>query len=150
MGKISDQLNAYQQLRQQTEALNDTSNVKGLRPDLLAWIWRAMADWFGHKWTSHVGTEPLDSWAYGLAGLSPQQIRTGLDTLTTSGREWPPSLPEFRALCDGTFVDKTDGAAIAAAMSPVRALPQPPAVIEKRKTRAKEEMVKWRKILNVA
>ncbi len=109
-----------------------------------------MTEWFGHRWSSSYGAEPLDSWAYGLAGLAPDQVRTGLDSLKASGRDWPPTLPEFRSMCELTDVDRTDGAALAARLPVSRALPQPPAVIEKRKVRAKEEMAKWRKILDVA
>jgi len=40
----------------------------------------------------------VTEWSQGLAGLSGEQIKFGLDSLTD---EWPPSLPAFRAACLG-------------------------------------------------
>jgi len=37
-------------------------------------------------------------WADGLAGITAEQIKRGLDTWDDP---WPPSLPEFRAACLG-------------------------------------------------
>ena len=38
----------------------------------------------------------VTEWSQGLAGLTGEQIKKGLDNLTDG---WPPSLPEFRAAC---------------------------------------------------
>lgn len=63
---------------------------------------------YGHKWQSHLGHASDDAgrlsdaaltWQRGLAGISLDQIRNGFDTLIIKQLEWPPSLPEFRALC---------------------------------------------------
>lgn len=44
------------------------------------------------------------AWAAALGGLNGQQIAVGLAALTTTEdeqlRKWPPSAPEFRALCE--------------------------------------------------
>jgi hypothetical protein len=38
----------------------------------------------------------VNEWAQGLAGLTGDQIKNGLDSWKG---EWPPSLPEFRSAC---------------------------------------------------
>lgn len=40
-----------------------------------------------------------NGWAESLAGLSAHEIRGGLEKLENSGAAWPPSLPEFKAMC---------------------------------------------------
>jgi hypothetical protein len=60
---------------------------------------------YAHKWSTAIeGIEELavTEWSQGLAGLSGEQIKTGLDNLQG---EWPPSLPEFRAACLGKGVN---------------------------------------------
>lgn len=63
---------------------------------------------YGHKWDSHLGpcvdargklSDSATTWKQGLSGLTVEQIRQGFDALLRNGCEWPPSLPEFRALC---------------------------------------------------
>ena len=57
---------------------------------------------FGHKWTSSYGDMDDGTWQTGLAGLDIHQIKHGLNVVKESGNEWPPSLPEFRAMCKAT------------------------------------------------
>ena len=65
-----------------------------------------MAELYGTRWTGSFGVSADQShaWAAALGGLSGQQIATGLAALTKSQDEqlckWPPSAPEFRALCE--------------------------------------------------
>ena len=40
-----------------------------------------------------------DTWAKGLTGLSAGQLAHGLEACITRNDVWPPTLPEFRALC---------------------------------------------------
>ena len=40
----------------------------------------------------------MREWSRALADMQPEQIRRGLDGLKG---EWPPTLPEFKALCMG-------------------------------------------------
>lgn len=40
----------------------------------------------------------MDEWRQGLAGMTGEQIKRGLETWDG---EWPPSLPEFRNACTG-------------------------------------------------
>jgi hypothetical protein len=41
----------------------------------------------------------INEWSEGLAGLTGEQIKKGL---TDWQEPWPPSLPEFRAACEGS------------------------------------------------
>lgn len=68
-------------------------------------LWAAMLATYGHRWASAYGQDPngvaAATWATGLAGLSAGQIAAGLRACLTFGDGWPPTLPEFRALCMG-------------------------------------------------
>jgi len=65
-----------------------------------------MAELYGNRWTGSFGVSADQShaWAAALGGLNGQQIAVGLAALTTTEdeqlRKWPPSAPEFRALCE--------------------------------------------------
>lgn len=73
--------------------------------DTIDALWIGMADVYGHRWTSAYGTDPAagagNTWAIGLAGLSPQQVGEGVQACIASSNPWPPTLPEFRAMCLG-------------------------------------------------
>ena len=60
---------------------------------------------YGHRWVSSFGDDPTgmggDTWAVGLSGLSGQQLAEGLRSCVASSDPWPPTLPEFRAMCFG-------------------------------------------------
>ena len=43
--------------------------------------------------------DPDRVWAACLKGISREQINFGLNQCALLGLEWPPSAPEFRALC---------------------------------------------------
>jgi hypothetical protein len=62
-----------------------------------------MAAIYPHRWTSAMGDDPNstagDTWAKGLTGLSAGQLANGLEACLTRNDAWPPTLPEFRALC---------------------------------------------------
>lgn len=71
-------------------------------------MWERMTAIYGHKWTAHIGvvatssgdlTDAAKTWQKGLAGISTLQLGRGFSALIALGNEWPPSLPEFRALC---------------------------------------------------
>lgn len=69
-------------------------------------IWVRMAEIYGHKWTSAYGETADDggageTWAKGLAGITPEQLGEGLKACLASADPWPPTLPEFRARCLG-------------------------------------------------
>lgn len=58
-----------------------------------------------HRWTSAVGDDCSgvsgDTWSGGLAGLTPEQLGRGLKACVISADPWPPTLPQFRAMCLG-------------------------------------------------
>lgn len=63
-------------------------------------IWTRMAEIYGHKWTSNFGDHDHDdTWARALADLSNDDLKRGLAGCLYRPDAWPPSLPEFRALC---------------------------------------------------
>lgn len=78
----------------------------------MAQLWAWMTRFYGHKWTSTQGTSDLmldeqgreqpgsGAWGKLLAGLSPQQLGAGLEACKMRDDPWPPSAPEFRALCE--------------------------------------------------
>lgn len=64
-----------------------------------------MAAFYGHRWGSSYGIDPAgiagDTWAAGLASLSPAQLARGLEECARRADPWPPSMGEFRAMCLG-------------------------------------------------
>lgn len=62
-------------------------------------IWEFFARLYGHKFTSsHVGDEiDFNLWSGAIEGLKPSQVKQGIEGC--KGREWPPSINEFRMLC---------------------------------------------------
>lgn len=81
-------------------------------------LWSKLAGIYGARFTSAFGHSPehLENgkhhkageltdagamWEKGLAGLTPGDIRHGLGRALVSAEPWPPTLPEFRALCLG-------------------------------------------------
>jgi hypothetical protein len=62
-----------------------------------------MAEIYGHRWTSAYGDNPNEgaaqTWAKGLGGIHPRQLADGLRNCLASADPWPPTLPEFRAMC---------------------------------------------------
>lgn len=68
-------------------------------------LWLRMTEIYGHKFTSACGEDAAsgagETWAIGLSGLSARDINTGLSAALTSTDPWPPTLPQFRAMCLG-------------------------------------------------
>lgn len=68
-------------------------------------IWQRMAEIYGHRWTSAFGDDAGQgaglTWSKGLAGLAVEQIARGIESAVLSADGWPPTLPEFRAMCLG-------------------------------------------------
>ena len=50
---------------------------------------------YGHGWMDEV----MQAWAVQLGGFNGPTIKAALQSAIDSGREWPPTLPEFKALC---------------------------------------------------
>ena len=83
----------------------ETSNITGLPTSWVSLLFAKFQVRYGHKWVSTIeGIEEtaVTEWSQGLAGLTGEQIKFGLDNLTD---DWPPSLPAFRAACTGKGVN---------------------------------------------
>lgn len=82
-----------------TDALS--TSRRPLRRDLIEQVSAHMLHTYGKRFTDLWGaTKPgawVSYWAEQLAGYSDAEIRRGLAGL--DGREWPPTLPEFKRLC---------------------------------------------------
>lgn len=50
-------------------------------------------------WGNANPTDLLPTWADALAGYDGDDLRDALDAMLRSCREYPPTLPEFMALC---------------------------------------------------
>lgn len=79
-----------------------------------------MAEIYGHRWTSNFGDShnARVTWQKGLADRTPGQIAEGLRACLDRPDSWPPTLPEFRALCLPVTPEP--------AHAPFLALPRPP------------------------
>lgn len=64
---------------------------------LLAYMLLCYGKRFTDQWGMTDSDELVNAWADGLAGLSNDDRKRGKDSLRT--RAWPPTLPEFVALC---------------------------------------------------
>ena len=53
----------------------------------------------GAMWADTDLTEVKLVWAVQLSRFNPQSIKVALQCLIDSGREWPPTLPEFIEMC---------------------------------------------------
>lgn len=75
-----------------------------------------MSHIYGHRWSAGYGERAVDrdgnltdvakTWSSGLSGITGEQVAQGLRACVdrgvsgdTENAGWPPSLPEFRALC---------------------------------------------------
>lgn len=84
-----------------TDLTNQTSSTS---TQLQTWVEKLlhyMLLCYGKRFTDQWGMtdsqELIDVWAAGLQGLTHAELKRGKDAL--SGREWPPTLPEFKKLC---------------------------------------------------
>ena len=74
-------------------------------------LWERMGYIYGHKFSATYGesavnesnnlTEAAKTWATGLRELTGEQIAKGLHECVNCGESWPPTLPEFVAMCKG-------------------------------------------------
>lgn len=75
------------------------------KPSAMATLWLRMTQIYAHRWTAPHGEScdapgsSAETWAKGLAGISGEQLADGLRACITRPDPWPPTLPEFRALC---------------------------------------------------
>lgn len=87
--------------------LSQPSSTSPRRELPSAWIDRLFARFLAMWGAQKVGTmwagADVDSvkseWGRQLAGFEPRAIGIALQDCADSGREWPPSLPEFKGMC---------------------------------------------------
>lgn len=84
-------------------------------------------------------SDVAQTWATGLSSVTGEQLATGLHACIESGNPWPPSLPEFRALC----VPQVENAAMYLRPN-FLALPSPP----RNYTKAKPFLQAMKGVLN--
>lgn len=85
-----------------SSAQNERKPVEPLRMELLEKLWETMVETYGHRWTSSFGESPRPdhAWAKHLTGINGRQIANGLAQLSELDNDgWPPSAPQFRAMC---------------------------------------------------
>lgn len=66
---------------------------------------------YGHKWTANYGESAMtekdqladtaQTWATGLRNINGKQLAVGLHACIDRDDSWPPTLPEFKKLCEG-------------------------------------------------
>lgn len=92
-------------------------NEKTLTPKMIVSLWERMSHIYGHKWTSTYGesavigselTDTAKTWASALREITGQQIADGLRACLEREDTWPPTLPEFKQLCDGKVSKKVN------------------------------------------
>ena len=83
------------QLNEQEQPQNDGRPTKRV----MFRLWEVMQEAYGHQWNSQYGEEPTETWERLLTGITPEQIRDGLEALTGRKDTWPPNAQEFRQLC---------------------------------------------------
>lgn len=63
-------------------------------------LWQRMGEIYGHRWTSGFGElDNHNTWLTGLENLTPEMLAQGLRGCVNRQDPWPPTLPEFRAMC---------------------------------------------------
>ena len=62
-------------------------------------LWVSLMEGWGHKFISSAGDEPNGTWTDSLSDLSNRQFKLGMDFLSASTGDWPPSVGEFRRWC---------------------------------------------------
>lgn len=84
------------------DATSEPKRVDPLRMELLEQLWITMVETYGHRWTANFGVipKPDHAWAKHLTGISGRQLANGLAALSSLENDgWPPSAPQFRAMC---------------------------------------------------
>ncbi len=76
-----------------------------LTDDHIDRIWARLTKMYGHKFTSSFGLSDDGTWIAGLRGITPKMVRSGLEQCLYREDEWPPTLPEFRKMCQGVDDD---------------------------------------------
>jgi hypothetical protein len=76
-----------------------SSQVSDLHSKVMQRLWLRMSEIYGHRWTSSAGETPSELWEKALAGVAPEAIGRTIERLILEADPWPPTLPQFRAMC---------------------------------------------------
>lgn len=98
-------------------------------------LWITMAEAYPGLWVRDHGEFPNETWQRALADVTPTQIGKGIDAVIKRGGKYPPSLPEFCALC----TEQTHPA-YREKLPPKLYNPLPPAEAVKRARKIREEL----------
>lgn len=85
--------------RNRQSSVSDAPAMNGHDARVAARIWSRMTEIYGHRWASAMGEAPTESWSMAIGQLSHDELKRGLRACMTSGEAWPPSLPQFVAMC---------------------------------------------------
>ena len=106
LAKVPNQANttldkAHSQLLTGCEQPLPSDKPEKLSQAHLDTLWLKMTETYGHRWTSSFGVsvDQTHAWAKHLAGVTGRQLANGLSALSSVIDGWPPSAPEFRAMC---------------------------------------------------
>lgn len=103
-----------------TQSIDLCKTFKKLPPEspertFLLKFWLRMGEVYSNLWTDKQGDLPSDLWASMLLKVGEKNAINGIIKCIKSGNTFPPTLPEFYALCNPT-----------PEISYVKALPRPP------------------------
>ena len=103
MNQVMSGLDPNRLLRESGQTAKSTSGMPKLDERHIQRLWDRMTTIFGYRWTAQYGEDDpatKNLWLIGLADMQPIQIKFGINRLAAEWQNpFPPSLPEFRALC---------------------------------------------------
>lgn len=94
--------------RSQANSSGTDDQVAALPQRAVVALWSRLTHVFGNRFESMYGTALNEAgeltpvaltWSRALRACTPEQLATGLTACTQSGKEWPPTLPQFWELC---------------------------------------------------
>ena len=96
---------------------------------ILARLFDLLSATYGDLFTKKYSWEDRDAWGYALQGVSPDQIKFGIEQLRDEHPKYPPKPNEFYSLCIGRHLKERSGTwehqRIIAADREYQALPAP-------------------------
>lgn len=145
----SEKSDAPSRSRKSVSFVNEMASIRGVSSSNLERgtinishirrLWVRLTDTFGHKWVSSYGAEPSETWLAGLIDLSQEELKTGIIACLSWESEWPPTLPQFRSLCQPRREE---------AHQVYRKLPEPPEVVQKRKESGRSYLAEIREAMD--
>ena len=76
-----------------------SANERAKQERVMDRLWARLMEIYGHQLNSQFGPTIPESWERLLTGISPDQLKHGLDSLAGRSETWPPNAVEFRSLC---------------------------------------------------